>query len=139
MARVLIVEDEVIIGMMLVATIQDMGHEALGAARHARAAYEIACGRPEVALVDVNLRDGETGPEIGRRLAAEFGSTVVFLTANPDRLGAGVRGALGVLAKPFEEQQVRAAVDYALALRRGERARPPRTLIPFDAQRAAAE
>ncbi|MBY0335216.1 MAG: response regulator [Acetobacteraceae bacterium] len=139
MAKVMIVEDEIIIGMMLVAAVQDMGHEAIGTARDARRAYALAMQRPDVALVDVNLVDGQTGPEIGQRLARQFGVSVVFVTANPNSLGTGVPGTLGVLAKPFEELQVRAAVNYALAVRRGECAPPPRALMTFEPVRDAAE
>ena len=78
----------------------------------------------DLALVDLNLRDGLTGPEIGRTLGAR-GVTVLFVTANPRLLGEGIAGAVGVITKPTDEDMVREAVDYALSVRRGGAARPP--------------
>ncbi|MCM0753538.1 hypothetical protein DEA98_28765 (plasmid) [Brucella pseudogrignonensis] len=72
-----------------------LGHEAIGTATTAKEAYELA-DKAEVAFVDVNLIDGATGPEIGRRLAAD-GVTVVFMPGNPEQLDSGVGGALGVI------------------------------------------
>ena len=38
------------------------------------------------AFVDVNLRDGATGPAIARRIAHDHGLKVVFVTANPGQI-----------------------------------------------------
>ena len=71
--------------------------------------------RAEVALVDLNLRDGATGIEIGRELASRHDVTVVFMTANPTQLGDGVPGTLGVIAKPVADSELRDAIRYAVA------------------------
>ncbi len=117
-SRILVVEDEILVAMELEATAQDCGHEVVGIAPDSAAAYRLA-HRADIALVDVNLRDGETGPEIGRRLANEFGVTVVFMTANPGRLGLDVPGALGVVSKPVTESTTSDVIAFA-ALRRGQ-------------------
>ena len=85
----------------------------------------------DLALVDLNLRDGLTGPEIGKMLCAR-GVTVLFITANPRQLGDGIAGTIGVLTKPTDEATVRAAVDYALGVRNGDRSvSPPVSLKLF--------
>ncbi len=114
--RILVVEDEILVAMELEATAQDCGHEVVGIAPDSAAAYKLAA-QADIALVDVNLRDGETGPEIGRRLANEFGVTVVFMTANPGRLGLDVPGTLGVVSKPVTEAMTGDVLAFA-ALRR---------------------
>ena len=81
-------------------------------------------------MVDLNLRDGLTGPEIGKRLSAR-GVTVLFITANPRLLGDGIAGTVGVLTKPTDEATVRAAVDYALGVRYGAKVTAPPTLQLF--------
>lgn len=98
--------------MELEATAQDCGHEVVGIAPDSAAAYRLA-DRADIALVDVNLRDGETGPEIGHRLANEFGVTVVFMTANPARLGLDVPGTLGVVSKPVTEAMTADVLAFA--------------------------
>ena len=69
--------------------------------------------RPEVALVDVNLRDGLSGPEIAQRLIQDHGVVAVFLTANPEQIPEGFSGAIGVVVKPFDAQTLREVVDFA--------------------------
>jgi hypothetical protein len=45
--------------------------------------------KADIALVDVNLVDGPTGPEIGRDLARR-GCSVIFMTGNPECVENGV-------------------------------------------------
>ena len=120
-AKILIVEDEMLVAMELESILEDIGHEPVGIAPDLKTADQFAGLPLDLALVDLNLRDGLTGPEIGKRLG-ERGVTVLFITANPRILGDGVAGAIGVLTKPTDEQTVRAAVDYALKRRAGESA-----------------
>ena len=119
-AQILIVEDEMLVGMELESSLEDLGHEPVGIAPDLATAEQYADLPLDLALVDLNLRDGLTGPEIGKRLGA-LGVTVLFITANPRILGDGIAGAIGVLTKPTDEEKVREAVDYALKLRSGER------------------
>jgi two-component system, response regulator PdtaR len=64
-------------------------------------------------LVDVNLMDGMTGPQIAQRLVADYGTAVVFLTANPEQIPEGFAGALGAVCKPFDSQTIKAVVAFA--------------------------
>lgn len=123
--RILIVEDEIIVAMDLEATLEDFGFESVGIAADTPSALQLGAASPDVALVDVNLRDGPTGPEIGARLVREFGVNVVFITANPRMLGDGVPGAIGVLHKPTDPQILRQTVEYVLALKDAESPMPP--------------
>lgn len=134
--RILIVEDEIIVAMDLEATLEDFGFETVGIAADTSSALQLGAGNPDLALVDVNLRDGATGPEIGARLAREFGVNVVFITANPRMLGDGVPGAIGVLHKPTDPHSIRETVEYVLALKRpeGQLMTPPPALTVFQPQ-----
>jgi two-component system, response regulator PdtaR len=130
-ARILIVEDEMLVAMELESILEDLGHEPVGIAPDLAAAEQLASSPIDLALVDLNLRDGLTGPEIGTRLSSR-GVTVLFITANPRVLGDGVAGAVGVLTKPTDAATVRTAVDYALKLRSGAQdISPPAALQTF--------
>jgi DNA-binding response OmpR family regulator len=130
-AKILIVEDEMLVAMELESILEDLGHEPVGIAPDLKTADHYAVLPLDLALVDLNLRDGLTGPEIGKRLS-ERGVTILFITANPRVLGDGIAGAIGVLTKPTDESTVRAAVDYALKLRSGVgEVEPPRALKLF--------
>jgi DNA-binding response OmpR family regulator len=130
-AKILIVEDEMLVAAELEAILEDLGHQPAGIAPDLDSAMALADRSVDLALVDLNLRDGLTGPEIGRRLCEQCNTTVLFITANPGLLGEGIAGTVGVLAKPTSEIEVERAVDYALRVRKGERAAPPAGLRAF--------
>ncbi len=131
-ARILIVEDEFLVACEVEAVLGDLGHDVVGIAPDLDTAMALSAQPIDLALVDLNLRDGLTGPEIGKRLGARGNIAVLFVTANPRILGDGIAGAIGVLTKPADEMAVRAAVDYALRIRNGDAsARPPEALQLF--------
>ena len=130
-ANILIVEDEMLVAIELESILEDLGHCPVGIAPDLSSAQEYSEQPIELALVDLNLRDGLTGPEIGRRLSAR-GVTVLFITANPRILGSGIAGTMGVLTKPADEATVRATVDFALSRRAGAaQVAPPKALKLF--------
>ena len=130
-AKILIVEDEMLVAVELEAILEDLGHSPVGIAADLADAEHLFDQPLDLALVDLNLRDGLTGPEIGKRLSAR-GVTVLFITANPRLLGSGIAGTIGVLTKPTDEATVRAAVDFALGCRHGRSAAvPPPQLTLF--------
>ncbi len=123
-ANILVVEDEMLVAVELEAILQDLGYSPVGIASDLADAERLADQPIDLALVDLNLRDGLTGPEIGKRLSKR-GVTVLFITANPRLLGEGIAGTIGVLTKPTDPETVRAAIDYALGLRTGNSTMSP--------------
>lgn len=128
--RVLVVEDEIFVAVEIEYVVSELGHTPVGIAADRNAAIELG-PRAEIALVDLNLRDGPTGSDIGRHLAEEHGVTVVYMTANPAQLGDGVPGTLGVLSKPVGESELREAMNFAVAHRRSTDAPPPARMRLF--------
>lgn len=129
-AKILIVEDEMLVAMELESILLDHGLEPVGIAPDLTTAENYFDESLDLALVDLNLRDGLTGPQIGAMLGAK-GVTVLFLTANPRILGDGIAGTVGVLTKPTDSETVRCAVNYALGVRNGRIAAPPQALKLF--------
>jgi DNA-binding response OmpR family regulator len=130
MYRVLIVEDEIIVATEIEYVVSEMGHDSVGIAADQKTALAHA-QEADIALVDLNLRDGPTGATIGKILAQTHGVTVVFMTANPSQLGDGVAGTVGVLPKPATERDLREVVDFAVAKRAAAQAKPPKRLRLF--------
>lgn len=124
------VEDEIFVATEIEHVIAEMGYEPVGIASEQRTALALA-SKSDVALVDLNLRDGATGINIGRILSQTHGVTVMFMTANPSQLGRGVPGTIGVLSKPVTDRDLRDAVAYAVARHRASEAAPPRRLQLF--------
>jgi CheY-like chemotaxis protein len=113
-AKILIVEDEFLVALQLEDILADGGHAVLGT--FPDAASVAAWGEaPDVALVDLNLRDGLTGPSVARDLAARFGSRVIYVTANPGQIDTPAPTAVGIVQKPFSRQAILSAIAYALA------------------------
>ncbi|MEK9210613.1 response regulator [Sphingomonas sp. 2378] len=107
----LIVEDEIFVALDLERILIDAGYTVAGIAADSRTAIETAPGCA-FAFVDVNLRDGATGPEIARRIAADYGVKIVFVTANPAQIATDIE-ALGYIRKPFSERAILAAAALA--------------------------
>jgi DNA-binding response OmpR family regulator len=128
--RILIVEDEMLVAIELESIIEDLGYEAAGIAPDLEGAAEHFETELDLALVDLNLRDGLTGPQIGKTLSTR-GVPVIFITANPNLLGEGITGTVGVITKPTDEPTVKAALDYVFRRTAGEPAEPPAALRLF--------
>ncbi len=111
--NVLIVEDDVLTAMDVEGVVDAQGHTVVGIAPDSRRAIEMSHGA-ELALVDLDLRDGATGKDVGRRLA-DAGIVVVYMTADPGQLDGGVPGTLGVLPKPVNHNELRQVLSYAVA------------------------
>jgi len=112
--RVMIVEDQALLAMELELVLGESGCDVVGCAMDQVSAFTVAAREhPDLALIDVNLLDGLTGPRIAQRLVGEYGTAVVFLTANPEQIPEGFAGALGAVSKPFDERTIRAVVDFA--------------------------
>lgn len=119
---ILIVEDEMLVALEMESVLEERGYDVVGIASDLQGALAFADRNVDLALVDLNLRDGLTGPEIGRRLANEHRAKVLFVTANPRLLGEGIAGTIGVLTKPTDESSLTSAI--AFALRRSTEAPP---------------
>lgn len=112
MHGVLIVEDEFLVALDLEDIIVQAGHELVGIVADRRGVDGLA-KPPAIALVDLNLRDGPTGPEIARTLAQQYGTRIIFVTANPDQISQPPPTALGYIRKPFNPADIVAAVALA--------------------------
>lgn len=110
----MIVEDQALLAMELESLMAESGCEVVGCAMDTAGALAIAeRERPDLALIDINLLDGMTGPLIAQRLVRDFGAAAVFLTANPEQIPEGFAGALGAVSKPFDESTIHAVVAFA--------------------------
>jgi len=121
--RVLIVEDEPAIAQDIEAIALSEGFAIAGIATNAREAMELA-PEADVAILDVRLTDGLTGPEIAKELVYRFRIGVVYLTGNPDLLAD--QNVVNVVAKPPDKQKVIQGLRMAAAWRREQTSRGAR-------------
>src|SRR5215469_9199128 len=71
----------------------------------------------------MRLRDGDTGPEVARRLSAR-GVSIVITTAHVED-AMKLEGVLGIVPKPCSSQTIRAVLRYAAQRLEGTEAPPP--------------
>jgi len=126
--RVLIVEDESQVSLLLQDMLQDLGHTVSGVAPSLRTALATAAGVPsDLAIVDIGLAgDGGDGVQTAVELRQRFGVPAVLMTgATVNRLDAQVRTAqaVGFLRKPYTLEDLRRALETASASLGGSRAR----------------
>jgi AmiR/NasT family two-component response regulator len=109
---VLIVEARPLDGMDLEEAVVLAGHQVIGWATTVQNAIALVEARPpDLAFVNLQLRDGNTGIDLSRRLAAR-GIAVVVTTANSDEV-SNLDHILGLVPKPFSMEAVQQVLQYA--------------------------
>ncbi len=138
--RTLIVEDEMLLALELESEVEAGGHQVIGVASDfAEAVKLVDEGSPEFAFVDIQLRDGPTGIDIGRHLASK-GIPFIFVSGNLKRIPHDVVGAVGAIEKPYTVNGLQNALSYVDALLSGAGSPvPPPSLIIFDPAARAKE
>ena len=115
-ARVLIIEDEPIIGLDLTRVARELGHTVVGVAATRKEAVTLAQEtQPGLVLADVRLADGSSGLDAAADILHSFNIPVIFITAFPEHLLTGDRPEPAFLiTKPFREETVKALIGQAL-------------------------
>jgi DNA-binding response OmpR family regulator len=132
--RILIVEDNALLAFMIEDALIEAGHEIFGPVGTPAEAIALAeQSRPQLMIVDVNLKNDASGVEVARYLHINLDIPSLFATGQVEiaRQNAGV--AIGVLAKPFAPDAVVDAVAAIARLLSGQKvSEVPRELELFD-------
>ncbi len=116
-SKVLIIEDEIFVASDIERVLEDNGYAVTAIAADCAEALASAAAS-EIALVDMNLRDGLTGPGLAVDLATKFGLKIVYVTANPSQITPIADGAIGYVRKPFSDDAILQAVQIASGVSR---------------------
>jgi DNA-binding response OmpR family regulator len=112
--RILIVEDDVLIALMLTDSLRLAGHEVMGPATTATEALALCEAEPPaLALLDVNLLDGSSGVDVGRALFDRWGVLSIFCSGQLMEARRARDIALGYIRKPYEAETVLRSVELA--------------------------
>ena len=119
-ARVLIIEDEPIIGLDLTRLARELGHTVVGVAATRSEAVAMAQEtHPGLVLADVRLADGSSGMDAAADILLSLDVPVIFITAFPEHLLTGDRPEPAFLiTKPFREDTVKTLIGQALFFHR---------------------
>ena len=119
--RVLVVEDEALIALSLIADLTGMGCNVIGRAASGEQATEIARHAvPDLVLMDIHLAGRLNGIEAAACIQAICAARIVFITAHaegPDRALMEALSPMAILGKPYDPEGlaalVRATADQA--------------------------
>lgn len=108
--RLLIVEDDPLVAMMLESYFEVLGIETAGSAEDvAGALFHVENLQFDAAILDLNLANGETSEPVAIALAA---ANIPFvLTTGSGVDGGAAFGSAPRLAKPFTMSMLEAAID----------------------------
>lgn len=115
--KILISEDEVIIAEDIAACLADMGYETCAIDTGEDTIDMIRETRPDLVLLDINLKGSSDGVDIGSRIKEEFNIPFIYLTAYADKSTidrAKKTEPDGFLVKPFDEKSLRSTIEIAL-------------------------
>lgn len=117
-AKVLIVDDEVVVAEDIRRQLRSLGYTVVGVASSGADAIRLAGEhRPELILMDIKLKGAMDGIEAARSIQLMFDIPVIYLTAFSDEETlerARHTLPLAYLIKPFVSSDLRAAVELAL-------------------------
>lgn len=118
LGHVLIIEDDFLLASEIASIVEAAGQDVCGSAATFEEAMRIAADcEPGLVLADVQLGDGKfAGIDAADAIARQHASSVVFITAYPERLvRIGNLEPVSVLAKPFDYATLRNTIAQSFA------------------------
>ena len=116
--RILIVEDELIVAADIASRLVRMGYQVVGQTDTAQDALQLAAKLlPDLVLMDIRLHGAADGVGAADEIRNRYRLPVVYLTAHADEATlqrAKVTEPFGYVLKPFEERELRTALEMAL-------------------------
>ncbi len=122
--KILVVEDEMLIGAKISLFLTELGYEVTGILPRAEEALQqMENAAPDIALLDIQLKGNMDGISLARILQKEYQVPVIFLTANTDdatfQLAKTVK-PYAFLAKPFNKTDLQRALELTINLMTGQ-------------------
>jgi DNA-binding NarL/FixJ family response regulator len=116
--RILLVEDDFLVGMEVETGLEEAGYEVAGIAATAEEAVELArTGRPALVVMDIRLASDRDGVDAALEIFRTLGIRSLFASAHGDvqiRARAEAARPLGWVAKPYRVETLLKAVEDAL-------------------------
>jgi len=118
MKKIMVVEDEAVIALRLQQRLAMMGYEVVALSHSSEESLEKARDlRPDLILMDIKIPGNLDGITVAEIVKSELDIPVVFLTAfAEDQIIERAKQAepYGYIVKPFQDQELKAAVEIAL-------------------------
>ena len=123
-ARILIVEDEIVVASHIRIELKGVGYHVCSLATSGREAIKIAeSERPDLVIMDIMLSEEMDGIETARHISSRFQTPVIYLSAYTDDdfvQRARETEPFGYLLKPFRSRELQLNVEMAIHKHRME-------------------
>ena len=117
-AKILIVEDEMIIGANISLQLSKLGYEVTGiVSRGEEAISHVRQSRPDIVLMDIQLKGDLDGIDTVNQMHQENNIPVIYLTANADEENferAKSTNPYAFISKPFKKLDLQHAIDLTM-------------------------
>ena len=124
-ARILVVEDEMIVARDIALQLVALGYQVVGHATQGEEAVQLAGAlQPQLVLMDIQLAGAMDGIAAAQAIRTQYALPVVFITAfdADDVLArAKLTEPFGYILKPFSERELRTVLEMALYKHQTER------------------
>ncbi len=118
MTKILLVEDDEIVSRVAVWRLQKLGYEVCGAATNSADALKLAREHhPDLILMDIKIAGPTDGITTAKMLREITAAPLVYLTSQSDDeiiIQAAETQPAGFISKPFEDKDLRIAIEIAL-------------------------
>ncbi len=116
--NIFVVEDQRIVAADLQNTLRNLGYAVPGTAASGEVAIQkVLALRPDLVLMDIRLEGSMDGIEAAEKIRAHLDIPIIYLTAYADEetiVRVKTTNPFGYLVKPFNERELRGAIEIAL-------------------------
>jgi CheY-like chemotaxis protein len=113
--KILIVEDDMIISLVVENMIKKLGHDLVGKAASGEDAIKLAEEHePDIILMDIRLKGDIDGIEAVTRIKEKIDTAVIYLTGNSDKVNydrAKATNCVDLISKPFTIGELTRSLD----------------------------
>lgn len=116
--KILVVEDEMIIGAKISMQLTSLGYEVTGILpRGEDAILQVQQNKPDMVLLDINLKGKFDGIETARQIQQLMDVPIIYLTANSDEATfnrAKTTRPAAFISKPFKQLDLQRAIELTI-------------------------
>jgi DNA-binding LytR/AlgR family response regulator len=117
--KILVVEDEMIIGAKISMQLATLGYEVTGILpRGEEAILHVEENKPDIVLLDINLKGKLDGIETASQLQLKNNTPIIYLTANSDEATfnrAKSTRPFAFISKPFKQLDLQRAIELTIS------------------------
>ncbi|NES18868.1 MAG: diguanylate cyclase [Symploca sp. SIO3E6] len=118
MAKILIVENEMLVAWHIQEALEKLGHNIIASVTSGMEAIQVpAAIKPDLVLMDIQLEDNFDGIAAAQEIHDRYDIPIIYLTAHADEdtLQRALKtNPFGYLIKPFQEKQLHTTITIAL-------------------------